>query len=175
MAGKIAELYAEALFELCSEESTLEAAHSDINEYNTVFAQNGELIKLLSSPAVNTEEKLSILTAVFNESGMVFDFICLLAEKGRIAHIDEICESFNKKYNEFYKITEVTVTTSIPLTDELREKLTAKLHEKSGRNIRITQRVNPEILGGLIIEYDNVLIDNSVKGKLERISRELKA
>ena len=147
MTGDVGKLYSTALFELSREENTFDEVHSLLNEYND---------------------------KVFDDDSMVFDFVCLVTEKGRISYIDRITSEFNKLYYDRNNIAEMTVTTSTALKPELKEKLISKLEEKSGKKVRLIEKVDPDILGGLIIRYGNSEIDNSVKGKLEAVAEQLK-
>ena len=86
------------------------------------------------------------------------------SRKKRINSFAGIVDEFNIIYNSYNKIIEVTATTSIPLTEEIRQKLVDKLQQKSGKKIKLIEIVSPEILGGIIINYGNTQIDNSIKG-----------
>lgn len=174
MTGDVGKLYSTALFELSGEENTFDEVHSQLNEYNDIFKDNPDFVKFLSSPGITFEEKHEVLLKVFDDDSMVFDFICLVTEKGRISYIDRITSEFNKLYYDRNNIAEMTVTTSTALKPELKEKLISKLEEKSGKKVRLIEKVDPDILGGLIIRYGNSEIDNSVKGKLEAVAEQLK-
>ena len=78
---------------------------------------------------------------------------------------------FNAKYNEYKNIADVLVITSIPLTENLREKLIKKLEGSLKKTILLTEKTDPSIIDGMIIEYDNKRIDNSVRSKLEELRR----
>lgn len=83
-------------------------------------------------------------------------------------------ENFNIRYNNYKNIAEMTVITSIPLKKELCDRLIKKLEEKSGKTVKLTQEVDPAIIGGLILKQGNTLIDNSVRGRLEAVAKQLK-
>ena len=79
------------------------------------------------------------------------------------------------KREEFHNnIVKMTAITSVALKSEQREKLIGKLEEKSGKKVILSEKIDPSILGGIIVEYDNSRIDNSVKGKLEAVAKQLK-
>ncbi|MDO5560224.1 MAG: ATP synthase F1 subunit delta [Oscillospiraceae bacterium] len=167
MAGEIAQVYAEALFELYSENGHDDQIYSDINSYADVFRSNTELEELLSSPLMTSEEKADVLKRVFDDDSITGDFIHLLCDKGRISYLDRIKDFFNIRYNEFKNITEVTVITSTPLTDELRLKVTAMLGRKIKKEIRLIEKTDPSIIDGIIIDYNNRRIDSSVRARLD--------
>ncbi|WP_044976701.1 ATP synthase F1 subunit delta [Ruminococcus sp. HUN007] len=169
MAAEVAKLYADALYELFTEAGSDDKIHDQLNEFADVFRANPELTKLLAAPLLTSEEKISVVSKIFDDNGLVYDFLCLLCEKGRAAYFTEITEEFNRKYNEFKNIVDVTVTTSIPLTEELRGKLTDKLEKKLGKTVILREKTDESIIDGIIIDYNNKRIDNSVRFGLETL------
>jgi len=169
MAAEVAKLYAEALYEIFTEEGSDDRIHDQLNEFAGVFSSNPELTQLLAAPLLTSEEKITIVSKIFEDNGVVYDFLCLLCEKGRAAYFEEITEVFNSKYNEFRNIVDVTVITSIPLTEELRSRLAAKLQTKLGKTVVLKEKTDASIIDGIIIEYNNKRIDNSVRSGLETL------
>lgn len=169
MAAEVAKLYAEALYEIFTEEGSDDRIHDQLNEFAGVFSSNPELTQLLAAPLLTSEEKISIVSKIFEDNGVVYDFLCLLCEKGRAAYFEEITEVFNSKYNEFRNIVDVTVITSIPLTEELRSRLASKLQTKLGKTVVLKEKTDASIIDGIIIEYNNKRIDNSVRSGLETL------
>mgnify|MGYP004562226347 CR=1 FL=1 len=175
MTGEIAKVYADALFELCSEDESYDSVHRDINDCRRVFADNPELLKFLSAPAVNTDKKTELLSKIFSDCGIVYNLLCVITIKNRAGCIDKITDCFNILYNEYKNIAEVTVTTCIPLSDAMREKLKAKLSERFGKTVIMNEKVDKSILGGVIVQYDDIRIDSSIKSKLNSVHNELKS
>ncbi len=174
MTGDVGKIYADALFELCVESDSVETVHTELNQCCKVFNDNPELVKLLSSPVILNDEKKNVINSIFGNSGTVHDFICLVTDKKRISFFDKMTENFNIRYNNYKNIAEMTVITSIPLKKELCDRLIKKLEEKSGKTVKLTQEVDPAIIGGLILKQGNTLIDNSVRGRLEAVAKQLK-
>lgn len=170
-AGK---LYADALFELCCEENCLDKVYAELKDIDSIFKENPEFTKLLSVPTIDITDKIAIIGKIFDKDTLMYNTMCILIEKNRIDQIHTIVKIFRKSYNERNGIAEVTVTTSIPLEKNLREKLVNKLSISMNKKIELTEKVDEKILGGVIINYDNTLIDNSVRGKLADISNMLK-
>lgn len=175
MTGEVGKLYAQALFELSTENNELDKVYNELNGYSDIFEQNPDLIKLLSAPTVSLDEKLEIVNKIFDDCGNVYSFLCILIEKGRITKLLSVRNEFNKLYNEKNNIAEMTVTTSVALKAELREKLLLKLEAKSGKKVKLTEKVDKDIIGGIIVRYGNTIMDNSIKGKLEAVAQELRA
>lgn len=174
MTGDVGKLYSQALFEIGIENNTLDELNDDMMQCRAVFEENPELVKLLASPIITESEKLEVITKIFGESGMVRDFICVVSQKGRIVNFSEIAEEFRLKCSEHNNIAEMTVITSIPLKSAQKEKLIAKLEEKSGKKVKLAEKTDPSILGGIIVEYGNTRLDNSIKGKLKAVEEQLK-
>lgn len=174
MTGDVGKLYSEALFEIGVENNSLDEFNSDVEQCRKVFEDNPELVKILNSPVITNDEKLGVISSVFGESGTVRDFICVVTQKGRIGYFSEMAEQFRLKCAEHDNIAEMIVTTSVPLKAAQKEKLLKKLEEKSGKRVKLTEKTDPSILGGIIVEYGNTRIDDSIKGKLEAVAMQLK-
>jgi F-type H+-transporting ATPase subunit delta len=168
-------VYSNALFQLSIEENLLDTIHSDLKSCADIFSSEPEFLKILSSPVISIQEKTSMLEAVFKDNcnQLVFNFMCLLAEKGRIGLFIEIQKDFAEQYNLANNVLEAEVITYIPLSDELRKKVIDKLQVQTGKNVTIIETIDKSILGGIVIKYDNTIIDDSVKTKLKRLSKQL--
>lgn len=174
MTGAVEKLYSQALFEIALENNNLDELNSDLNQCRTIFEENPELVKILASPIITDNEKIDVITKIFGETGTVRNFICIVTQKGRIIYFSDIAEEFRLKCNEYNNFAEMTVTTTIPLKSEQIVKLVKKLEEKSGKRVKLFEKVDTSILGGIIVEYGNTRIDDSIKGKLEAVSKQLK-
>ena len=105
---------------------------------------------------------------------MVHDFICLVTDKNRISYFGKITDAFIEHYNQHNNITEMTVITSIPLKPDLKARLIKKLEQKSGKTVKLNEKVDPSIIGGIILRMGNSQIDNSIKDRLEAVAQQLK-
>lgn len=171
----VIKVYSNALFQLGVEENSLDAIYEDLIQCSDIFKSQEEFLKILSSPIVSTKEKISMLTEVFGDAcnELVFNFMCLLAEKNRINLIEEIQKDFTKQYNEKNNVLKVYITTCVPLTEELKKGIITKLIKQTGKKINVVEIVDKSILGGVIIQYDNTIIDDSIKTKLKDLSAQL--
>lgn len=171
MTGSLEANYAEALFELCKERENLDEVHSELLWLNEVIDTNSELIKFLNAPTVEHTEKKNILKNIFESqlSKTSFDFLCVVSDKKRIKYLQKIIESFNALYNDEKNILEVTAITTIPLSDNLREKLIKKLEDISKKTIVLTERIDKSIIGGIVLEYSNTQIQGSIRNRLDEL------
>lgn len=130
-----------------------------------------QFLELLSSPAIGVSERLSAAEAVF--SGRypehIVSFLMLLCEKGRMRHIAEINEDYTRLLREHERISDALVTSAEPLSEEEAKRLCEKLRVSLGHEVKIINKVDRSIIGGLVIEVDGKVLDGSVRGRLAEI------
>lgn len=177
MEGIIAQRYAVSLFEVAQEFKITDEILEDLKSLKTVFRENEDFFKLLNIPTLSKEEKVSMLDKVFEGRINVYmlNFLKILCEKGRIPHFYEIASYYTKLYNKENNIKEVLAITAVPLSENLKTKLINKLAEITGSRILLENKVDPKILGGVVIKMDDNQFDSSVKGRLERLKSSLNA
>lgn len=178
MNDKAEKVYGEAFFELCEEqnESGLKDTLGELESLNKVFADAPEFIKLMGTPTISAEEKLSLCKDIIKTGGvseLVGNLLCVLAEKSRINCFAGIVKTFKELYNEKFKLAEITVTTSAPLSDKMKEQIAEKMSKIIGKTVTINERINTEIIGGIIIDYGSRRYDGSVKARLNGLARDL--
>lgn len=175
MAETLERVYASAIFELCLEQDKLSEIFDEMTQVNDIFSENEEYLRLLSSPLIPDADKHDVLDKTFNGklSDMFYDYLCVLTDKGRIGFFSGIFSEFKAMYNKQMNILEVTVITSQAMSDGIRQKLKDKLGSVSGKTILLDERVDRALLGGIILRYENTEIDSSVKGKLEKLKKQI--
>lgn len=178
MNEKAEKVYGEAFFELCLEETPdkLKDVFEELTQLSEIFGNEPDIVKLMCTPTVSVEEKVS-LTKEIIESGNISEFcgnlLCVLAERGRFSCFDGIVKHFRAKYNEHFRIAEITVTTSEPLSDAMRQKIVAKMSEITGKTISVREKLDPAIIGGIVIDYGTTRYDGSVRARLNALKNEL--
>jgi F-type H+-transporting ATPase subunit delta len=105
----------------------------------------------------------------------VLNFLKILTEKGYVRHFSGCCQVFKKQFNKDHGILPVTAVTTIPLSDELREKLIQKLESVTGKRVELECRVDPECLGGVRLDLDGMQLDGTVRRRLDEIRNILKS
>lgn len=175
MTGSFEYNYAEALFELSLENDCLESVYEEFLSVTQIFKENPDFVKFLNLPTVEWDEKEKILSKVFGNklSEVMFNFLNVTAQKGRVKGLSLIFSEFKALYNDRMNILEVTATTAIPLTDSLREKLADKLSAVSGKKIVLKERVDSKIIGGIVLSYNNTEIHASVRDKFEKLKAQI--
>ena len=135
-----------------------------------------ELLLMVKSPIIKADKKWNILDKLF--SGKVNEltskFLHLIINKGREKYLLDITKAFEHQYQQLQQVTPVKITTAVPLNDELLSKIQKTLKE-SGKveKTEWEKEVDEEILGGFILEFDDQVVDASVRGKLEKLKRQL--
>ena len=165
----VGKVYAEALFSLAQEEQQERKVYQELNEAADLMLQNPGFAILLDLPTLRTEERIEVLQKVIGDTpGITENFLCLLVEKHRFGRLSEIREAFNKQYYETVGIAEVFVTSAVPLEHRQRSILKVKLQKKLGKTIQLKERVDKSLLGGMIIQYGDARMDNSLRTKMQK-------
>lgn len=178
MNDKAEKVYAEAFFELVLEEASDKAKDilGELEALQDILSQNPELTKLMGTPTIPVKEKVELVKEIITEgkiSELTGNLLCVLAERGRFDCFGGIAKQFREQYNEHFKIAEITVTTSSPLSAETREKIVKKMTEVTGKTISIKEKLDPAIIGGIIIDYGSTRYDGSVKARINALRNEL--
>ena len=168
--------YGQAMYDLAREENLSKALLDELTALSGSFEGEPEFIRLLSSPNIPKEERVQILDDSFRGKidPYVLNFLKVLTEKGYIRHFSGCCQYFKQCYNKDNGIVPVVAYTAVPLSDELRRKLTAKLSTVTGKTIELDCRIDPETLGGVRLDFDGKQVDGTVRRRLEDIRGLLK-
>lgn len=176
MAGSVEKVYARALLEIACEDNSAKELDAELNALSEIASANPELCSVLDAPTVTDKEKSEFLANVFKGriSEISFNFLSVLTEKGRFRYLSAIAAEFRKGYYEMSGIAEVTVTTAVPLKADARERLEAKLVKMYQKEIIIREKVDPDIIGGMIVACGDSMLDGSVKTRLEKMHKQIK-
>ncbi|MDO4355883.1 MAG: ATP synthase F1 subunit delta [Clostridia bacterium] len=167
--------YGEALYLLCGEEDIDAAVLDELEALKNAFAESPDYLRLLDNRALPIESRLQILDEGFSGRvhPYVLNFMKLLTERGAIAEFSGCATQFRQMYLSAHGIVEAKVTTAVALTDAQAKELKAKLEAMSGRQVLMQAGVNPELLGGVLVEMDGQRYDNTVRHRLEDIRHTL--
>ncbi len=178
MAKLIAKVYGDALFEAAMDRQDLDAVYEEARVLDAIFRDNQELMNALTHPRIMKEEKLSMMENIF--SGRISDemmgFLSVVVEKGRQKEIPAIFAYFTEAVREYKKIGRAFVTTAVPLREEQREAVKAKLLETTPYvEFEMEYAVDPELIGGMTIRIGDRVVDSSVKTQLYELKKQLLA
>ena len=178
MNDKAEKIYGDAFFSLCREQNHagLKDVLGELTELEKIFSENPGFTKLMSTPTVSLDEKLSLLGEIIkagNLSELCGNLLCVLCEKHRMNCFSGIVKYFRELYNDEFKIAEITVTTSDPLSDATRQKIADKMSKVIGKTVSITEKVDKKLIGGIVIDYGSRRYDGSVRSRLDALKGEL--
>jgi F-type H+-transporting ATPase subunit delta len=167
--------YAEAAFGVARRDGALDAWLGALDRAAALFSDR-LAEEYLTNPTVPPERKRAILAeALPGVPPNVANFLALLARRDRLALVPEIAAAFRRLVNEQRGIEVAQVTTAIPLDERQRSSIAARLAARTGKQITLETHVDPSILGGVVAQIGDDVIDGSVRGRLERIRRALLA
>ena len=171
---KLSSRYAKALFDFAGEKNQIEEVYEDLQLFANTLKENRELQMLLRNPVIESHQKHQIFESIFNGTlhDISYQFLDVLLKKKREPALDTICEEFFKMYKSSKNIKTVTITTAQPLSDTLKSKVMTMLSEQTHANIDLVQVVDPEIIGGFVIQMDDYYLDSSILSKINKLRQE---
>jgi F-type H+-transporting ATPase subunit delta len=165
--------YAKAVLSLASDQKSEDAVNSDMKLIANTIAESKDLSDALQSPVIPSSVKKSILLEVFKKSNKTTsNLIDILISNKRIAILGAVAVKYNQLYDESKGIELATVTTAIPLTDALKQKVLAKAKELTGKDIEVESIVDESILGGFILRVGDIQYNASIANQLSKLKRE---
>ena len=173
----VAKRWALALMELACENENIskEDILDDLNEISKTINSSEELSSVINNPSISTEEKQVVLCKIFQTNIMpiVYNFLFALNLRKRVGIIEDIAIEFEKELERIKNIAHINVTSAIELTDDRKEDIKTKIAEKLSKDIVVDWGVDSDIIAGLIFNIDNNILDNSIRHKLEDLSKEI--
>lgn len=176
MAGTVEKLYSEVMLEIAREEGSAEELDKELHALGGIIRENPELTAAMDAPTITDKEKITMLEKIFKGrvSETTMNFLCVLTEKNRFGYLEGIADEFRKGYYKMSGISEVTVTSAVPLKEQTREKLLEKLKKMYGGKIILIEKTDPDIIGGMMISCGGSLLDGSVRTKLGNMHKQIK-
>jgi F-type H+-transporting ATPase subunit delta len=167
-------IYANALFEAAGDRGRLAEVREELADFVAATTDVPELGALLENPEVETTTKADVVRdLVADGDELVRNFLLLLVEKGRSGELPEIAREFDLLVARAEGRLEVELTTAVELTDDEAADILRQIEAASGRTIEATRRVDPDLIGGFILQAGTLRVDSSVRGRLARLRHEL--
>jgi F-type H+-transporting ATPase subunit delta len=173
---EIAEVYSRALFEVAKENDVLDRIRDELNEFTDALEDedNRELRLFFYSPYFSSEEKAEAVEKVVSDADERFvNFLKLLAERHRQPVLPRVRRRFQSLWAEENRLLPVNVTAAVELDDELVKGIGKRIEEQTGRKVELSSNVDPEVLGGLVVRVGNMVLDASVRNRLEQIRKQV--
>jgi F-type H+-transporting ATPase subunit delta len=173
MAGR----YATALFDLAKEANAIDAVQADLARFDALVAESADLLRLVRSPAFSTDDQLKALTAVLDRagiSGLAGNFLKLVTTNRRLFSVRDMIKAFGELVAQHKGEATAQVTVAEQLKDEHVQSLRSALKAVSGKNVSLDIKVDPAIIGGLIVKLGSRMVDSSLRTKLNAIKHAMK-
>ena len=174
---EVGSVYGQALYDLAKSENVTKEIFGQLQALcQSITVEEPGFIKLLSAPSLTKQERCQILDDSFRGKvhPYVLNFMKILTEKGYMRHFSGCCEAYRECYYRDEGILLVQAVTAVPLTPEQKDKLTKKLAAVTGKKIELRSRIDPEILGGIRLDYDGKRLDDTVAHRLDAVRGLLK-
>lgn len=171
-----AKVYAEALYALAKDEALGTIIYEEIKTLDRAFEAEKDFLRLLSTPNLSIEERLSIIDRSFRGKvhAYTLNFLKILTEKGYIFKFHECAGAYRDLYNEDNGILPVKVVTAEPLDEKQALRLKVRLSTITGKDVELIGQVDPACLGGIRLDYDGKRVEDTVAGRLEAVRKTLK-
>jgi len=173
----IATKYAEALIKIAKPQNRLDAQAEELNLIVNLLLSNEKLMKIFQHPGLSLKNKELLLKEVVSKYSLspeTLNFLSLLLKKGRLKLLDTISLKYQQIVDTLQNRCQVDIVSAVPLKKYEEEKLISKLSNILQAKIKLKININPKILGGLILQIGDKIIDGSIRGQLFMLRRELK-
>ena len=171
----VADKYSSAMLELAQEQGNLVTTEENLLYVASVLNEQPELVGFINNPIVEADAKISLLGKVFGTAveKTVLHFMYVMVKRGRYRYLPDTIRAFIKKSREARGILEAIVTVAEPLTDTLRDDVQAKLQAMTGKDVIVSVRQDPRIMGGIIIQIGDKRIDGSIARRFDELKKTL--
>jgi F-type H+-transporting ATPase subunit delta len=171
---EIAEVYARALFEAAKDDGVLDRAHDELGQFAEALDEDRNLQVFLFSPYFSSEEKKDGIRRIVSDADeRVLNFLELLAERHRMPALFRIRRIFDDLWADENKLLPVIVTSATELDAGLVEDIGKRIEEQTGRRVELSANVNPDVLGGLMVRVGNMVLDATVRNRLEQLRKQV--
>jgi F-type H+-transporting ATPase subunit delta len=171
---EIARVYAEALFEVAKQKGKLDVIREQLGQVADALDRNRELAVFFFSPYFSSAEKRDgIERAIAGAEPELVNFLELLVEKHRMPVIFRIRRRFDELWAEENKRLEVTLTSAVELDPEVVDRVGAEIERQTDRTVELHSRVDENLLGGLVLQVGNMVLDASIRNRLEKLRKEV--
>jgi F-type H+-transporting ATPase subunit delta len=171
---EIGQVYARALFEVATEQDSLDEIHAELGAFADAMNGNRQLAQFFFSPYFSTKEKKEGLArAVIDANPAFANFLQALIERHRMPAIFRIRTEFESLWDEARRLLPVTITSAITLDADTVKQLGDRIGKQVDRHVEVTTDVDPDILGGVVLRVGNVILDASIKNRLEQLRKQV--
>jgi F-type H+-transporting ATPase subunit delta len=169
--------YATALFELARDEKSIDAVKADLDKFQQLLTESDDLKRLVRSPVFSADAQAKALTAVLAKaeiSGIAANFLKVLTANRRLFAVADVIRAFNALVARFKGEASAEVTVAEALSDKTLEALRDALKSVTGKDVALNVKIDPSIIGGLVVKLGSRMVDSSLRTKLNSIKHAMK-
>lgn len=175
MAKLVSRTYSEALFEVALEENKVDLFLDEISFVSDTFKLHPEFFEIFKTPLVRVDEKKKIIEEVFGSklSEEMNNFLKIVIDKRRGHFIDQIKSEYEKRVDQHKGVINAVAKTAVPLSHEDKEILQNKLSVLTGKDVKLSNDIDENVIGGILVKIGDKVIDGTIKGRLEEMKESL--
>jgi len=177
MSASMAGRYAAALFELAKEQGQIAQVEADLKLFQAMLDESADLVRLVRSPVISAEDKAKALTAILGKAGisaLTANFFLLIARNRRLFAVADMLKDFRTLLAAERGEVSADIASAHPLTPDQMTALKDALRAQVGKDVQVNTRVDPNLLGGLIVKLGSRMIDSSLRTKLNNLKVAMK-
>ncbi len=164
--------YAEALYQAAADKDAVGQVAANLDALAEALGADSDVARVLNNPKVDSRAKKAALGALADMANpLTINLLQVLVDRGRLEELPSVAGAFADRVASAEGRLAVEVTSAIPLVDDLRAKVVERIREQTGKTPEITERVDPDIIGGLVLRVGGVVTDASVRGRLDGLRR----
>lgn len=168
---QIGSVYGGALYALARDEEIADQIREELYQVGEVFKEEPEYLRLLSAANIPRQERCALVDGAFRDKvhPYVLNFLKILTEKGYVRQFPECCKAYRMRYNADNNILPVTAVTAVALSEDQATRLKEKLEKLTEKTVELTNRMDPDVLGGVRLDFDGKSMDDTLAHRLESI------
>lgn len=174
---KLEQVYGGALYELALDEGLSQAVGRELTQVTALFDGNPDYWRFLSTLSIPKAERCAALDEAFGGriQPYLLNFLKLLCENGTIGHLKGCAQEYRRRYNEDNGIVEIRAVTAVAMSQTLRDRLKAKLEATLGKTVELQCRVDPQCMGGVLLELPGRQLDGTIRHRLDTLGKTLQS
>jgi len=171
---ELARVYARSLFEVALEQGKLDVLREQLGQFVDALSEDRQLAVFFFSPYFSSKEKQDALGRVLEGADpALMNFLSLLIENHRMPVLFRIRQQYERLWEEENRTLPVEITSAVALDERTTEELGRTIGERAGRKVTLAARVDPDILGGVVLRVGNSILDASIRNRLEQLRRQV--
>ena len=173
--ARIGRVYATALYAAAEAADSVAGTGADLRAFVQALDDSQPLANVVFDPQIDPETKTRVLTQLTRGADhLAAGVLAVLLEKGRIALAGEVADEYERLVAKAARVVDIEVTTAVPVAAEVERQIVERVRASTGGEPRLTKRVDPDILGGLVLRVDDLLVDGSLRARLEQLDDRLR-